>query len=455
MALALKEVPKAPGRMPLLGHAAALGRQPLAFLRSLRSVGDLVRVDLGTMPVYVVTSAELVREVTVTQARAFEKGRLYDRVRPLVGNGLATAGGEVHRRHRRLIQPMFHQTRIAGYADTMSNRARALADSWSPGQIIAVEQVMGELAIEILAETMFSTDIGGPAVEAVRRDLPVILKNMLLRAASPKLLDHLPIPANRAFDAASRSMRQVIDDVIAGTRRSGPSHQGDLLSVLLDARDADTGEALSDEEVRDELVTILFAGTETTASTLSWAFHEIARHPEVEKQLLAEVDEVLAGRSATMEDVPRLAGVRRVLDEVIRLHGVTLLMRRTTQEVSLGGFTVPAGTEVAFSLYALHRDPALYEDPDSFDPDRWLPDRRKAPREAFVPFGAGTRRCIGDAFAWTEATIVLATVLARWQLRPAPGHTPKEAASAMAHPDHVPMEVVPRGVPLPARRVGG
>ncbi|NXY93807.1 cytochrome P450 [Streptomyces sp. BR123] len=442
----MESIPSAPGRLPLLGHAWNLGRQPLAFLRSLREVGDLVRVDLGGMPMYVVTSADLVRDVTVGQARAFEKGRLYDRVRPLVGNGLATAGGDVHRRHRRLIQPMFHQSCIAGYAETMSSRARALADSWTAGQTVAVEQVMGELAVEILAATMFSTDIGRPAVEAVRRDLPVILKNMLIRAASPKVLDRLPIPPNRAFDAAARSMRKVIDDVIAGTRRSGQPHQGDLLSVLLDARDADTGEALTDEEVRDELVTILFAGTETTASTLAWSFHEIARHPEVEKQLMAEVDDVLEGRPATIEDVPRLVGIRRVLDEVIRLHGVTLLMRRTTEEVELGGFTLPAGTEVAFSLYALHRDPALYAEPDRFDPDRWLPERRKEiPREAFVPFGSGNRRCIGDGFAWTEATIVLATVLARWQLRPVPGHSPREAASAMAHPDHVPMEVLPRG----------
>ncbi|MEW2418021.1 cytochrome P450 [Streptomyces sp. NPDC046866] len=441
----LESVPSAPGRLPLLGHAWNLARQPLAFLRSLREVGDLVRVDLGTMPMYVVTSADLVRDVTVVQARSFEKGRLYDRVRPLVGNGLATAGGEVHRRHRRLIQPMFHQARIAGYAETMSSRARGLVDSWTPGQVIAVDQVMGELAIEILSETMFSTDIGEPAVEAVRRNLPVILKNMLVRAASPKILDHLPVPPNRAFDAAAAGMRQVIDDVIAGTRRSGRAHEGDLLSVLLEARDADTGEALTDEEIRDELVTILFAGTETTASTLAWAFHEIAGHPEVEKQVVAEIDEVLGGRPATIEDVPRLTGIRRVLDEVIRLHGVTLLMRRTTEEVHLAGFTLPAGTEVAFSLYALHRDPALYADPDRFDPDRWLPERRKdIPREAFVPFGSGNRRCIGDAFAWTEATIVLATVLARWQLRPLPEHVPQEAASAMAHPDHVPMQLHPR-----------
>ncbi|MGW0733577.1 cytochrome P450 [Streptomyces sp. NPDC002851] len=445
MSADLRSLPRAPGALPVLGHVLKLWRDPLGFLKGLRNTGELVRVDLGTLPMYVATTAELVHEITVKKARSFEKGRLYDRVRPLVGEGLATASGEIHRRHRRLMQPMFHKERISGYADVMSSRAMALAESWVDGQELALEQVMGQYTIETLAETMFSTDIGRPAVEAVRRDLPIILKNMLIRAASPKLLDRLPIKPNRDFDAASASMRGVIDEVIAGTRRSGATGRADLLSVLLDARDADTGEALTDEEVRDELVTILFAGTETTASTLSWAFHELARHPDVEKQVIAEIDEVVGDRPVTIEDVPRLPAIRRVLDEVIRLYGVTLLMRRTIDEVELGGVVVPAGTEIAFSLYALHRDPGIYADADAFDPDRWLPERRAGlGREEFVPFGSGNRKCIGDAFAWTEATIALATILRRWHLRPLPGHEPRAAASAMAHPDHVPMRVVAR-----------
>jgi cytochrome P450 len=444
-AAALQSVPRAPGAVPLLGHALKLWRDPLGFLKSLRDSGDLVRVDLGTMPMYVVTSAELVHEVTVKQARSFEKGRLFDRLRPLAGNGLATANGEVHRRHRRLIQPMFHPQRISMYAATMSGNARALADSWTPGQHIEMEQAMAEYAIETLASTMFSTDIGLPAVEAVRRNLPVVLKNMLIRAASPKFLDRLPIRANRDFDAAAANLREVIDEVVAITRRSGKTDRNDLLSVLLAAQDDETGESLSDTEVRDELSTILFAGAETTASTLSWTFHELARHPEVEEQLVAEIKEVVGDRPVAIEDVPRLEAVRRVLDEVIRLHGVTMLMRRATVPVELGGFSFPAGTEVAFSLYALHRDPSLYAEADRFDPGRWLPERRTdIARQAYIPFGAGNRKCIGDAFVWTEATIALATILARWQLRPVPGHTPREVASAVAHPDRMPMTVEPR-----------
>lgn len=443
MSAELAAIPRAQGGIPLLGHVLRLQSDPLSFVRSLRKTGELVQVDIGTMPIYVATSASLISDVMVTQGRYFEKGRLFDRVRPLVGNGLATAGGEVHRRHRRLIQPMFHKARIAGYAEVMSERARALADSWTAGQRIAVDQVMGEFAIETLAATLFSADIGRPAVEAVRRDLPIILKNMLVRAASPKILDKLPIW--RSFDRAVASMRQVIDQVVATTRESGQTDRADLLSVLLAARDADTGEALTDEEIRDELVTILFAGTETTASTLSWALHHLAEHPEVEKQLVAEIDEVVGDRPVAFDDVPRLASIQRVLDEVIRLHGVVLLMRRTIEPVELGGFHIPAGVEVAFSLYAMHRDPTLYPEPDRFDPDRWLPERRaNLPREAVMPFGAGNRKCIGDSFAWTEATIALATILARWKLRPVPGHTPREAFASMAHPDRVPMAVLPR-----------
>ncbi|MER6912582.1 cytochrome P450 [Streptomyces sp. NPDC000594] len=440
--VALDRIPTAPGALPLLGHTLRLARDPLGFLRSLRETGELVRVRIGTLPVCVATSAGLIHQITVAQARSFEKGRLYDRVRPLVGNGLANAGGELHRTHRRLIQPVFHRSRIDGYAEVMSRRAVELADSWTDGREIAVEQVMGEYAIETLAETMFSTDIGRPAVAAVRRDLPVILKNMLLRAASPRLLDHLPVRSNRDFDRATASLRSVIDTVVASTREAGRTGAPDLLSLLLDARDEETGAGLTDEEVRDELVTILFAGTETTASTLAWAFHELAHHPEAEERVLAEVDAVVGRRPVTVADIPRLEHVRRVLDETIRLHGVTLLMRRTTEPVELAGHRLPAGMEIAFSLYAVHRDPALYENPDRFDPDRWLPGRRESvPREAFVPFGAGSRKCIGDAFSWTEATIALATVLARWRLRPTGGHTTREAASAMAHPDHVPMTV--------------
>ncbi|MGW1279354.1 cytochrome P450 [Streptomyces tsukubensis] len=442
----LQHIPRAPGALPLIGHTIRLGRDPLGFLRTLRKSGELVRIDLGTLPIYVATSARVIHQVTVEHSRSFEKGRLYDRVRTLFGNGLATANGDVHRTHRRLIQPMFHRSRIDGYAAVMSRRAVALADSWSDGQQVDIGHVMSEYTIETLAETMFSTDMGRPAVDAALRDLPVILRTMLLRAASPKALERLPIRIHRDFDRAGANLRRIIDDVVVATRQHRQEGGTDLVSLLLDARDEATGLGLTDEEVRDELVTFLFAGTDTTACVLGWAVSEIARHPRVEQDVLAEIDEVIGDRPVTVDDIPRLGTIRRVLDESVRLHGATLLMRRTTEPVELAGHPLPAGVEVAFSLYAMHRDPALYPDPDRFDPDRWLPERRAAvPREAFVPFGAGNRKCIGDAFAWTEATIALATLLARWRLRPVPGSAePRESAAVMAYPDRVPMIVEAR-----------
>ncbi|MGW6413023.1 cytochrome P450 [Streptomyces vinaceus] len=438
-------VPYAPGKLPIFGHALQLGRDPMSFLASLRDGGGLVRVDLGTMPMYVATSARMVHEVTVKQARSFEKGRLFDRVRPLVGNGLANSNGAVHRAHRQIIQPLFHQRRLGRYAEIMIHRARVLSHSWKPGQFVDIEATMSAYAIETLAQTMFGTDLGQSAVEVVRRDLPIILKNMLLRAASPAILDRIPIGPNRAFDSAASRLRDVIDNVIDATRNSDTADRDDLVSILLASRHERTGAPLTDLEIRDQIVTFLFAGTETVASTLSWALYELSRNPEVDNQIAAQLNDVIGDRPVTIEDIPQLTAIHRVLNEAVRLYSVTLLMRRTTSDVRLGPYILHAGAEVAFSLYALHRDPVVFERPEEFIPDRWLPERcTTVAREEFIPFGAGNRRCIGDKFAWIEATVVMATLLRRWKLRPAVGCTPKPAAAAMPHPDFMPMLVEPR-----------
>ncbi|MFE0878212.1 cytochrome P450 [Streptomyces smyrnaeus] len=445
MSTALRAIPRAPGGLPLIGHVVPLLRRPLDFMQSLRSSGDLVRVDVGTLPIYFVNSADLTHELLVNKARHVEKGRFFVRARVLVGDSLPTAPSHIHRPHRRLMQPAFHRERIAEYARVMADRARTMADAWVPGRTIAVDEELAEFSVGTLAETMFSTDISRPAAVAVRRDVPILLKTALLRAVTPRLLDRLPIPANRKFDQAAHRLRKVIDDVVAASRAQDGPEVNDLLSTLLAARDSDTGEALSDREVRDELVAIMFAGTETTASTLCWTFHELAAHPEVEERLLAEIRSVVGDRPVTFEDLPKLEYTDRVLREVSRMHSVPLLMRRVATPVELGGTELPVGTEIAFSLYALHRDPRLYEAPERFDPDRWLPERSQdRPRESYIPFGSGNRKCIGDGFAWTEIVITLATVLARWRLEPLPDHSVREVASAVAHPDRLPMRPVPR-----------
>jgi cytochrome P450 len=449
----LKSIPRAPGWLPLVGHTLPLTRQPYGFIKTLHTTGDLVRVDLGPMPMYFVTNAKLAYEVMVTKARSFHKGRFFDRLRALAGDGLATSDGETHRTHRRLMQPMFHKQRIAAYAEAMSSRAVEMIETWKDGETLQIESVMSDYVVNTLADAMFSTDIGAPAAEAVRRNVPIIIENLLFRTVSPPFLDGMPIPPNRKFDRATKELLRVIDHVVAQAREAAVDGQvdgPDLMSTLLSARDADTNEALSDEEVRDELGTILFAGTETTASTMAWGLYEVATHPEVEAKVLAELDAVAGDRPLTFDDVAELKYLRQVVDETNRLHSVTLLMRRNIEPVELGGIDLPVGTEIAFSLYALHQDPRVFPDAGEFDPDRWLPERAAdLPREAFLPFGAGARKCIGDAFSWTEIIIALGTVLREWKLEPVRDHTPKEAPAAMPHPDHMPMTISRRQVREP------
>lgn len=436
----LRSVPRAPGRIPLLGHALPLLREPLPFLVSLRDTGEVVRVELGTMPVYFVTTPALIHELLVTKARDFDKGRLFDRARKIAGEGLVTAGEEVHRRHRRLMQPMFHHARIAAYVDSMAEQARILADTWEPGRAIPLNEDLYDYAVNTVATTLFSSDLGGEAAAALRHDVPVLIKGVLVRAVMPEFLDRVPIRFNREFDASTARLRGIVTDMIATARRAGDTGGADLLSTLLAARDADTGEALTDDEVRDELVTVMFAGTETSASTLAWIFHELAASPEAERRVLAEVDEVLAGGPVGLAEVGKLDYLNRVVDEVSRLHAMPMLMRRATAEVEMGGVRIPPGTEIAFSLYAMHRDRRVHADPERFDPDRWLPANREGrPREEFMPFGAGTRKCIGDAFARVEIAVAVATILSRWRLRAVPGEQVKEVAAAVAHPDRLPM----------------
>lgn len=440
-------VPHAPGRLPLLGHMVTLWRQPFDFLTRLPERGPLVRVDMGTLPVYFVTTPELAHELLVTKQRSFDRGRFFDRLRELAGNGLATAPRKIHRRTRPLVQPVFHHTYIARYAAMMSRRAHVLADSWKPGQELDMAQVMPNYSIQALAETMFGTDIGEHATATAQRYVPVIFKNLLYRAIMPRFLDHVPVPANRRFLDASRRLNNMIDELIHVTR-SRPhaidQTKPDLLSLLIQARHDETGDQLTDREIRDELVTFLTAGVETVSATMAWAWYEIANHPDVEQRLVAEIASVVGNRPVAFEDMPNLTYTRQVISETLRLHAVTLLMRRAVAPVTLVGVEIPVGTELAFSLYALHRNPRSYPDPERFDPNRWKGADKNTQRIAFTPFGAGTRRCIGDGFAWAEATITLATILSRWQLRLHDSHTPRNVIAAVGRPDKVLVTAVPR-----------
>ncbi|GAA4009133.1 cytochrome P450 [Allokutzneria multivorans] len=433
-------VPRAPGRLPLLGHAWPLLRRPLELFQELRPLGDIVRLDIGSMPVYVLTSPDVVHQVLVAGARGFEKGRLFDRLRPLLGNGLPVAEGEFHRCQRRLVQPGFHHTRFDDYARIMARHAERVALSWEAGRRLALDSELHELVMAITAEALTSAEAGKDLVREIHRSLPTVARGVIIRALAPKALDRLPIPLNRKFGTAATRLLTAIDDVIERYRSAGIV-EGDLLSMLLTARDPDSGAAMSDRQVRDETLTLLVGGTETTATALAWVFHELGRHPEVEDRVRAEVTEVVGDRSVELADLERMPYLDQVLHEGVRLHSLPLLMRRAITTVTVGGVEFPEGTEFALSQYALHRDPRTYPRPERFEPERWESIPRSQRNRVFIPFGAGTRKCLGDTFAWTEMAVILATLVTRWRLAPAPGHQVREIPAASPRPDALPMIV--------------
>ncbi|HEV7978627.1 cytochrome P450 [Amycolatopsis sp.] len=437
-------VPVAPSRWPLLGHTPSMLRRRFAFTDSLREHGEIVRVDLGPMPTFFVTNPELTHRVLVTEGASFRKGAMFDKFRPYLGNGLVLSNGPFHRSQRRLIQPAFHRDRIARYAETMVRAATELTGSWQPGEIREIDKDMQGLAVTVVGEALFSTEMGKRAIDEVRRSIFVVIKQGMIRALSPSFVEKLPVPGNRAFDGAIERMRAIVLEVIESWRTDGVDH-GDVLSMLLLAQDEDTGATMTDQQTYDEVLTLLTAGIETTALALSWIFHEIARNPEVAQRLYAEIDTVLAGRPVGVADVPKLTYTLQVVNEVLRMYPIWILMRRATADVELGGEHIPAGTEVIISPHALHFDPRSYPDPGRFDPDRWDPGRAgDLPKGAFIPFGAGTRQCVGNVFAQTEIIITVATVLTNWRLVPVPEQPVRVKFTSAAYPSRLPMTAVPR-----------
>ncbi|SDM80407.1 cytochrome P450 [Allokutzneria albata] len=437
--------PVVPGRLPLLGHTVPMLRGPVRFLASLREHGEIVRIFLGPLPVYLVTTPELAWQVLAGEADKFDKGIVFDKMRPLFGDGLATSNGAFNQRQRRMVLPAFGRARIEGYTEsTITALAAELSASWRPGQVVEVDQRMQDLALGIAGRTLFSTELGEDVLAEIRRSIPIMLENVLVRAFSPRLVEKLPIPANRRFDAAAARLRTAIPAAIEAARADGTDH-GDLLSTLLLATDPETGESMTDEQVHDEVITILTTGAETTAVALAWFFHEIARQPEIERRFHAEIDEVLGGNPVTFADLPKLEYTQRIINEVLRRTPPVILMRRTREDVEIGGVPIPKGTEVAVSQHTLHRNPEFYPDPERFDPDRWLPERvAQLPRGAYIPFGAGARFCPGHFFAQTEIAVVAATIGARWRLVPVPGKRVYAKVKATMQPNQLPMTAIPR-----------
>ncbi|WP_246150667.1 cytochrome P450 [Streptomyces qinzhouensis] len=432
---------RAPGGVPLLGHALPLFRTPLDYLPGLRHEGDLVRLRIGTSTAYMACTHDVVQEV-LHNPRTFDKGgEFIDTMKLLLGDGVGTCPAAKHRRQRRFIQPAFQRDRLDHYCRLMHDEVTALAGSWQPGGVIDAGTEMSRLTTRVTARMMFSADIASDAVAAVQRNFPVVWKGVYRRMVIPlPLLHALPTPANIRFTRALRRLDDVIDRMLTAYRRD-TADRDDLLTVLLAARDEHTGRGMTDTEIHDELMTVLAAGVETPASGLTWAFHLLGENPDVERKLLAEVDSVLGGRPARATDLPALPYTQRVVAEALRLYPpVWFITRRAVTDTWLAGHPVPAGSSIVFSPYALHRDPTVFREPERFDPDRWLPENAcELPRNATITFGGGSRKCLGDVLANQEVTLALASITAAWRLRPLPGHRIRPVAKAELTTGPLPM----------------
>ena len=443
-----RAVPGVPGERRVLGHALEFRRDPLRLLQRAREHGDVVRIRFGPFPVYVLNSPDAIRQALVSQARKLEKGINFGRAKRLMGNGLVLSAGEYHHRQRRLMQPAFHRAEIARYMGTMRDVAVPRVDAWPDGGTLAFDREARSITLTVLTRTLLSSDVGNEAVGEIERLLRVLLAELLPKGIIANLppLARVPTRSNRRFDAASRRLGAMLTDIIDGYRAAGADH-GDLMSILLRARDDETGAGMTSRQLRDEATTLVIAGSETTGNTIAWACYLLTQHPEIQERLQREVDLVLAADDASYEVLTRLPFTRAVITETLRLYSpVWILPRQATADVELGGHLLPAGSRILFSPYALNRDARLHRDPDRFDPDRWATDYTPAGlRASFFPFGQGIRNCIGEGFAWTESMLLLSAIAARWHLRLAEGADVRPVVSSTLVPNELPIIVTRRG----------
>lgn len=406
-------------------------REPIPFFTRLaREHGDAVQFRVGRQILILFNHPDLVRELLVTQHRSFHKSLVLQRTKVILGEGLLTSEEKFHQRQRRLAQPAFHRERIARYAEDMVRLAARTRETWQDGATIDMHHEMMRLTLAIVAKTLYGADIddeadeiGGALTELI--DLFPLLMNPLA-----PLMMKFPIPSTLRFRKAIARLDRTIYGIIEERRRSSED-RGDLLSMLLLAQDTEgDGGVMTDVQLRDEAMTIFLAGHETTANALAWTFYLLGQNPDVARELRRVVDEVLGDRVPAAEDYPRLQYVEMVLAESMRLFPPAWAVSRLAiQDVEVGGWSVPRGAVCIVSQAILHRDARFWSDPDRFDPMRFTPDAKAArPKLAYFPFGAGTRICISEGFAWMEGVLLLATLVQKWEMELLSRDVPPQAS---------------------------
>ena len=427
-----------------MGVMREFNRDSLGFIeRAQRDYGDIVWMRFLYVPALFLYHPNEIEYVLSTNPRNFRKAmslrsNFFQR---LVGNGLLTSEGEEWKRQRRLSSPAFHRHRIAAYADTMVDYTQRLTKDWQPGETRDMHREMMRLTLEIVVRCLFSADVSHD-VDHVGDTLKELVKPFASQATLKWILNNrLPTPTHRRFHRLAKRIDDVVYRIIA-ERRAGGRDEGDLLSMLLAARDED-GSQMTDQQLRDEVMTLFLAGHETTALTLAWSWYLLGKHPDAEKKFHEELDQVLGGRAAKIDDLPRLKFTEQIAKEAMRLYPPAYgLGREAIEDCEIAGYPVPAGTQVFMFQWVTQRDGRFYDRPDEFRPERWTEEFMETlPKYAYFPFGGGPRACIGASFAMMEMILVLATIGQKFRLELAPDYR-VEVYPAMSLRPKDPVEVV-------------
>jgi cytochrome P450 len=434
-----RPLPPGPRGLAALTTVLAFGRDWNKFLRRCqREYGDLVYFRFLNVPLCLVAHPDAIEDVLVKSATKFEKSRDYRAMRALLGNGLLTSEGNFWQGQRKLIQPAFRQHNILSYAKLMTEAAGTMLEQWRDGETRDVHEDFMGVTLEIVAKSLFGSDISQDT-RGVGQAVNTVMSLFIDQASLSFLLpESLPIPKSARLRKSIEHLNGVIHGIIR-KRRTHPKPANDLLQTLLDMQD-ESGTGMSDEQLRDEVMTLFLAGHETTANSLTWTLRLLADNPDKEAALIEELDAVLQGQPPGVGDLPRLAYTEMVVKESMRLYPPAWgIGRRALEEFELEGYRIPAGTNLFMLQWITQRDARFFAEPERFEPERWRDDPTrsgKLPRFAYFPFGGGPRVCVGAGFAMMEATLLLATFAQRFRFELVPGQDLGPLFSVTLRPKH-------------------
>lgn len=427
MATESTRTPPGPRGVPLFGNVLDAWKDPIGLMmKSWREHGDVVKFKFGPFDYLFLNDPDAIHHVLVDNAKNYTKSRNYQGLKLVLGEGLVTSEGDTWRKQRKLVQPAFHRERLAGFAQSMVGDTASMLERWATRgpEAFDVHEEMMRLTFRIVGRTLFSTDVEvdadriGPAVSAAIHHANDYAEAIV------RVPQWLPTPANFRFKKAIATLDELVLRIIADRRKPNADQPNDLLAMLMAAHDDETKEGMSDRQLRDEMMTIILAGHETTANLLTWTWYLLSSHPDIARRLGAEVAEVLGDRAPSLDDLPKLKLTKMILEESLRLYPPAWAFERQAVAAdTIAGYHVTPKTIIGIAPYTLHRHPRYWENPEGFDPERFAPERSEGrPKYAYLPFGGGPRFCIGNGFAMMEAQIIVAMIAQRHRLELVPGH---------------------------------